>query len=259
MSVAAEPKCIQGQAYRNQFGDFTTCSPGVGCPSNHECYFDGEQWGCCPTKAFTCSLNADPGVQCGAGSTFRYFYNAQTQNCETFQYNGCDGNSNNFANREQCEQHCSVGGCPYGGTPLRDHSGMLTVCSSQENCPNSYECSPVIVGTACPAGNVAYVDPNSQMPIQCNEALSNSCPNGYTCTFNALINGHVCCGASDQGEFEKCIVVSKFLTDLFSPRRMSRGGEGIHQYCRYVTTRMHRERGSFLSCQLPMSLQHAEK
>ncbi|VDM70997.1 unnamed protein product [Strongylus vulgaris] len=37
------------------------------------------------------------------------------------------------------------------------------------------------------------------MPIQCNEALSNSCPTGYTCTFNALINGHVCCGASDYG------------------------------------------------------------
>nr|CDJ85332.1 Nematode-specific EB region domain containing protein [Haemonchus contortus] len=47
------------------------------------------------------------------------------------------------------------------------------------------------------------------MPIQCNEALSNSCPNGYTCTFNALINGHVCCGASDQGvcpEEEKAFI-----------------------------------------------------
>ena len=60
--------------------------------------------------AFTCSLNADAGVQCGAGSTFKYYYNSQTQNCESFQYNGCDGNSNNFANREACEQYCSVGG-----------------------------------------------------------------------------------------------------------------------------------------------------
>ncbi|PIO55103.1 hypothetical protein TELCIR_23514, partial [Teladorsagia circumcincta] len=47
------------------------------------------------------------------------------------------------------------------------------------------------------------------MPIHCNEALSNSCPNGYTCTFNALINSHVCCGASDQGvcpEQEKAFI-----------------------------------------------------
>ncbi|EPB69114.1 Kunitz/Bovine pancreatic trypsin inhibitor domain protein [Ancylostoma ceylanicum] len=222
-----EPKCVQGQAFRNQFGDFITCTSGIGCPSNYECYYDGEQWGCCPTKAFTCSLNADSGVQCGSGSTFRFHYNAHTQNCESFQYNGCDGNSNNFANRDQCEQYCSVGGCPHGGTALRDHAGMTATCSTQENCPSSHECVPVVVGTssitrccptrACPAGNVAYVDPNSQMPIQCNDALSNSCPNGYTCTFNALINGHVCCGASDYGvcpENEKAFI----STSDMSPR-----------------------------------------
>ncbi|ETN80031.1 hypothetical protein NECAME_02510 [Necator americanus] len=50
MGKSTEPKCIQGQAYRNQFGDFVTCNSGVGCPSNYECYYDGNQWGCCPTK-----------------------------------------------------------------------------------------------------------------------------------------------------------------------------------------------------------------
>ncbi|CAD6185822.1 unnamed protein product [Caenorhabditis auriculariae] len=263
-----EPKCIQGQAYKDVFGNFVTCSNGMGCPANYECYYDGSQWGCCPAKAFTCSLNPDAGVQCGAGSTFKYFYNSQTQNCESFQFNGCDGNSNNFANRDACEQFCSVGGCPNGGTPQRDHSGMVMVCGTQQTCPDSHECVPVLVGASminrccptraymcglppqqgtqcgtnfvtryyfnivtgqctsfqfggcdgnqnnfltiqqcrnfcmsnsCPAGNVAYVDPNSQMPINCNEALSNSCPTGYTCTFNALINNHVCCGATDLG------------------------------------------------------------
>ncbi|KAK6742663.1 hypothetical protein RB195_010116 [Necator americanus] len=281
-----EPKCIQGQAYRNQFGDFVTCNSGVGCPSNYECYYDGNQWGCCPTKAFTCYSNADSGMQCGSGSTFRFYYNVQTQNCESFQYNGCDGNSNNFANRDQCEQYCGVGGCPYGGSPLRDHSGMIAICTTKDSCPSSHECSPVLVGassvtrccpkrehmcglppqqgtqcganfvtrfyfnivtgqctsflfggcdgnynnfltiqqcrnfcysSSCPAGNAAYVDPNSQVPIQCNEALSNSCPSGYSCTFNALINGHVCCGASDNGvcpENEKAFIST---TDM-SPR-----------------------------------------
>ncbi|PIC39169.1 hypothetical protein B9Z55_010940 [Caenorhabditis nigoni] len=274
-----EPKCIQGQAYKDMFGNFVTCSNGMGCPANYECYFDGSQWGCCPTKAFTCSLNTDPGIQCGAGSTFKYYYNPQTQNCESFQYNGCDGNSNNFANRDACESYCSVGGCPNGGTPLRDHSGMVMVCGAQQtSCPDSHECVPVLVGNSminrccptraymcglppqqgtqcganfvqryyfnivtsqctsfqfggcdgnannflniqqcrnfcmsnsCPAGNVAYVDPNSQMPINCNEALSNSCPSGYSCTFNPLINNHVCCGATDSGvcpEAEKAFI-----------------------------------------------------
>ncbi|KHJ87808.1 hypothetical protein OESDEN_12408 [Oesophagostomum dentatum] len=55
------------------------------------------------------------------------------------------------------------------------------------------------------------------MPIQCNEALSNSCPSGYSCTFNALVNSHVCCGASDYGvcpEGEKAFV----STSDMSPR-----------------------------------------
>ncbi|VDL87049.1 unnamed protein product [Nippostrongylus brasiliensis] len=125
-------------------------------------------------------MNADPGVQCGSGSTFRFFYNAQTQNCESFQYSGCDGNSNNFANRELCEQHCSVGGCPYGGTPLRDHSGMIAVCSGQESCPSSHECSPVVVGLStinrcCPTrGYMCGLPP--QQGTQCG---SNFVPRFY--------------------------------------------------------------------------------
>ncbi|CAJ0580849.1 unnamed protein product, partial [Mesorhabditis spiculigera] len=263
-----EPKCIQGQAYKDVYGNFVTCQNGQGCPQNHECYFDGNQWGCCPTKPYTCSLAADPGIQCGAGSTFKFYYNTQSQNCDSFQYNGCDGNSNNFATRETCEHYCSVGGCPNGGTPHRDHFGQITVCSSQESCPDTHECMPVLVGqstihrccptrghmcslppqtgtqcgaqpvqryyfnivtgsctsfqfggcdanhnnfltmtqcrnfcmsNACPAGNIAYIDPNTQLPIECNEALSNSCPPGYECTFNPLTNGHVCCGATEQG------------------------------------------------------------
>ena len=61
-------------------------------------------------SAFTCSQSADSGVQCGAGSSFKYFYNVQTQTCESFQFNGCDGNSNNFPTRDACEQYCGVGG-----------------------------------------------------------------------------------------------------------------------------------------------------
>ncbi|CAJ0931046.1 unnamed protein product, partial [Mesorhabditis belari] len=143
-----EPKCIQGQAYKDVYGNFVTCQNGQGCPQNHECYFDGNQWGCCPTKAYTCSLAADPGIQCGAGSTFKFFYNTQTQNCDSFQYNGCDGNSNNFATRDNCEHFCSVGGCPNGGTPHRDHFGQITVCSTQEACPDTHECMPVLVGSS---------------------------------------------------------------------------------------------------------------
>lgn len=152
----AEPKCVQGQAYKDTFGNFVQCNHGTAtCPPNYECYFDGNLWGCCPTKPYTCSLTADSGVQCGAGTTFKYFYNTQTQGCDTFQYNGCDGNSNNFAARESCEEYCGVGGCPNGGLPMRDHTGQLMVCAAQESCPTTHECVTVfissnIINRCCP-------------------------------------------------------------------------------------------------------------
>uniref|UniRef100_A0A914YYM5 BPTI/Kunitz inhibitor domain-containing protein n=1 Tax=Panagrolaimus superbus TaxID=310955 RepID=A0A914YYM5_9BILA len=245
-----EPRCMQGQAYKDTFGNFVQCNHGASnCPPNYECYFDGNLWGCCPTKSYTCSLTQDSGVQCGAGTTFKYYYNTQTQACDSFQYNGCDGNSNNFASRDTCEEFCGVGGCPHGGLPMRDHTGQLMVCTSQEVCPSSHECTTVFVSSntinrccptkahvcslpplqgtlcgshqltryyfnivtgqcspfqyngcdACPAGSVVYMDPNDHKPILCNEALKNSCPPNYACTFNALLNNYVCCGSTDMG------------------------------------------------------------
>lgn len=58
------------------------------CPVNYECYYDGFVWGCCPTKTYTCTLSSNKGVTCGAGSSHRYYYNSQTQECESFLYNG---------------------------------------------------------------------------------------------------------------------------------------------------------------------------
>uniref|UniRef100_A0A914CMN3 BPTI/Kunitz inhibitor domain-containing protein n=1 Tax=Acrobeloides nanus TaxID=290746 RepID=A0A914CMN3_9BILA len=291
-----EPRCVQGQAYKDTFGNFVQCHLGAAaCPPNYECSFDGNMYGCCPTKAYTCSLNADHGIQCGAGTTFKYFYNTQTQNCESFQFFGCDGNSNNFPTRENCEEYCGVGGCPHGGLPLRDHTGQLMVCSSQESCPSSHECTTVFVSSntinrccptkahicslpplqgtycgssrhvsryyfnivtgvcstfqysgcdgnlnnfislsqcnnfclsnACPAGTIVYIDPNDKMPIFCNEALKNSCPANYECTFNALMNNYVCCGSTDMGvcpESERAYVNAMDL----SPRECMINMEG---------------------------------
>ena len=36
----------------------------------------------------------------------RWYFNAQTGNCEAFEYGGCDGNRNNFASKEKCEDFC---------------------------------------------------------------------------------------------------------------------------------------------------------
>ncbi|PAV76107.1 hypothetical protein WR25_21575 isoform B [Diploscapter pachys] len=269
-NIIPEPQCPQGDAYKDYQGNYYVCSnsgAGNSCPVNFECYFDGYVWGCCPTKAYTCTLSPHKGVTCGSGSSYRYFYNSQTQECESFQYNGCDGNSNNFATREDCEGYCGVGGCPNGGTPERNEFGQLMVCSTTQSCPTTHECTSVNSGSsvvnrccptrayicslppqqgsscsssaaarfyfnivtkdctqftyngcsgnlnnfatleqcnnfclsaACTPGDVAYVNPNTNMPYECNSALSNSCPTNFACTYDQLSGNSVCCGATNM-------------------------------------------------------------
>ena len=38
--------------------------------------------------------------------TMRYFWNASSFKCETFQYSGCDANGNNFETEEDCLSEC---------------------------------------------------------------------------------------------------------------------------------------------------------
>ncbi|KAI6187724.1 hypothetical protein M3Y98_00275600 [Aphelenchoides besseyi] len=154
-NIALEPKCPQGRAHRDSNGNFYKCSTKVGgkmCPPNYQCMFDGSTHGCCPTRAYTCSLSPDKGVQCGAGRSFRYYFNAHKQTCESFQYEGCDGNSNLFQNVEDCQDYCGVGGCPNGGQPLRDlNTNQFAVCSETTSCPSTHECVTINFN-----GNVAY-------------------------------------------------------------------------------------------------------
>lgn len=52
-----------------------------------------------------CTLPKKTGV-CRAMFS-RWFYNPEVGHCELFTYGGCNGNSNNFKYKQQCEQACS--------------------------------------------------------------------------------------------------------------------------------------------------------
>jgi len=39
----------------------------------------------------------------------RFFYNVTSEQCESFNYGGCDGNSNRFDGLEQCQSTCRAG------------------------------------------------------------------------------------------------------------------------------------------------------
>ncbi|CAD6192838.1 unnamed protein product [Caenorhabditis auriculariae] len=159
-NINAEPKCSQGRAYVDFSGKFMQCGEGIGgtaCPANYECVFDGLVHGCCPSKAYTCSLQVNKGVACGSGSSYRYFYNNQAKECQSFLFLGCDGNSNNFPSIEKCQNYCEIACqsvffatnhlrissvCPNGGSPLRSNSKVRS-CSAADPCPTGYDCSMV--------------------------------------------------------------------------------------------------------------------
>uniref|UniRef100_A0A0R3S3S0 Kunitz/Bovine pancreatic trypsin inhibitor domain protein n=1 Tax=Elaeophora elaphi TaxID=1147741 RepID=A0A0R3S3S0_9BILA len=122
MYLITEPRCPQGDAYKDSQGNYLICSNSNGvdpCPPNYECHYDGYLWGCCPMKVYTCLL------------PFK---------------KGCDGNSNNFATREKCESYCDVNSCPNSGTPQRNEFGQLINCSSTVSCPSTHECISLTSG-----------------------------------------------------------------------------------------------------------------
>ncbi|KAI1722806.1 kunitz/Bovine pancreatic trypsin inhibitor domain-containing protein [Ditylenchus destructor] len=59
-----------------------------------------------PLPSNRCQHPRDEG-SCG-GQFVRWFWNQDAKNCETFTYNGCSGNGNNFGSREECLSFCHI-------------------------------------------------------------------------------------------------------------------------------------------------------
>ncbi|VDP14869.1 unnamed protein product [Soboliphyme baturini] len=139
--VFPKPVCPQGTALM-QSNSYVYCSPGTlsNCPVNYECYFDGQVYGCCPKKEYTCNSHFDAGVFCIA-QVQRWWFNPATQMCMPFIYNGCGGNSNRFDSRERCESYCGSLGCPFSQSLSISLPMQKQPCMSGSECANGYECT----------------------------------------------------------------------------------------------------------------------
>lgn len=80
--------------------------------------------------AYICSLPPQQGSICSSSASGRFYFNIVTKECTQFTYNGCSGNLNNFGTLDQCNNFC--------------------------------------LSAACTPGDVAYVNPNTNLPFQCN-------------------------------------------------------------------------------------------
>lgn len=117
----------------------------------------------------------------GVGSQrgYRYYFNIEKGVCQSFPYEGCAGNGNNFESLQECSAFCFQGAVV-----------LLILLYSQFNV-----CIINIAFSAkglCPRGLPARFDSNT--PLRCNNAKQD-CPPDYTCTVAAYgpQGSHVCC------------------------------------------------------------------
>jgi hypothetical protein len=78
---------------------------------------------CVPTPE-DCLLPYDIGP-CD-GICPRFFYDAETGECEPFDFGCCDGNANNFLTQEACEATCPNGLAPSQPVPTVSEWGLAT-------------------------------------------------------------------------------------------------------------------------------------
>ncbi|XP_069977259.1 uncharacterized protein [Penaeus vannamei] len=103
-----ENPCPYGSPLRTN-ESVVECGPeGSTCPSSHKCHLSplGEYALCCPKPREICYEPKDAGY-C-EGAIKRWYFNPESNRCETFRFGGCSGNLNNFESQGECAATCPV-------------------------------------------------------------------------------------------------------------------------------------------------------
>uniref|UniRef100_A0A8W8I9I0 BPTI/Kunitz inhibitor domain-containing protein n=1 Tax=Magallana gigas TaxID=29159 RepID=A0A8W8I9I0_MAGGI len=136
---------------------------------------------------YQCTMYSDAGYFCPyryEQPSTRYFFNVYSGRCESFYYQGCGGNLNNYGSREDCLSSCACfiypdhGNyyCPYGGSTRWYFDKYSGTCQS-------------FYYSGCNGGN----DNNFQSQLECQSTCapqSNYGPYyGIVTTNNAINSG----------------------------------------------------------------------
>lgn len=173
------------------------CERYLGCEHNENHFETIEQCQerCGQFEQNPCSLPKDGGLKCAKVQPMQnYWFNAQTQSCELFDYSGCGGNGNNFVEESECWETC--------GKFVKN--------------PCNY---PLRVGYACPNGTSQEVFGFNRKTKSCERYTYAGC-GGYPNRFRSASECWEACGA-DSGS--KCVepgpknglgIVTKYYYDL---------------------------------------------
>ncbi|MGB5813122.1 MAG: BPTI/Kunitz-type proteinase inhibitor domain-containing protein [Polyangiales bacterium] len=196
---ACEAACVEVEvAYE---GDCRFCGEDLVCAPDEECipWPFGERptcvWvGCdddaqCPPaqECLTDDVCRAPAAVGPCDAAFeRWYYDADSGQCETFVWGGCGGNPNNFESLEACEVACP--GVRVPKLSIAPRSGR---CAPSDRCPQGTPgaYAPVCgvdgntYGNPCHAERegveVAY-DGECDIDVTC---VDRACPDGWTCDF----------------------------------------------------------------------------
>ena len=97
-----------------------------------------------------CHAEVDPGPCTNFVTRYAYVF-ATPRGCYSFQYGGCEGNSNNFESYLDCEHHC------YG-----------PFCYCTANAPADCEVDPNCSDCQTMSGNEAHGEPCRMLGLGCN-------------------------------------------------------------------------------------------
>lgn len=230
------------KVWKEPNGAARACTSNRQCPSTHYCTpvttWTGTVYQtkslCCPSKNYVCSQPRDVGVRCSSTRITRYFFNADTKSCQTFEYNGCEGrcslrellpthsgNRNNFASQKACQNYCLSEACPPGTVVAKESdTSRLIQCSNpggagrvSGGCPDGYTCysSPLLdqnvccgasteLQALCPASSTPFISALSLQPMQCTPNVDGACPGNFFCWFSTTttaVNAFYCCRSPD--------------------------------------------------------------
>uniref|UniRef100_A0A131Z2W5 Pancreatic trypsin inhibitor n=1 Tax=Rhipicephalus appendiculatus TaxID=34631 RepID=A0A131Z2W5_RHIAP len=134
----------------------------TGCGGNENNFASHEE--CLAECEDPCRLPMDPG-HCNNDTQERYYYNSQTGLCEIFEYGGCEGNENNFAEVESCKTRCEdVCSQPQDPGPCYAYLRRFYYDKSQDRC------LPFIFGGCLGNGNNFYT--NAQCNRHCRSRIA---------------------------------------------------------------------------------------
>ncbi|KAL7073089.1 hypothetical protein ACQ4LE_008101 [Meloidogyne hapla] len=203
--VPSVQSACNGVAPLNDAGDYVQrCNDNSQCPIGSWC---NQRSYCCPHGETACTSQKSIGHTCLSQrpGTF-WYYDSDTDSCLPFEYSGCGGTPNRFAEREACEYMClnkqqqnlnNDEECPRGMAPFLTSStngggggnskiqrcqppNLNGIASSSKKCPEGSSCVQSInnknnqqkwiccISVAqCPNGRNAYLIPNSDSIVAC--------------------------------------------------------------------------------------------